>query len=163
MAQGMRKLRINQFNSGGCVKSSKSLSLTVLLFCGALALVSFCQRAGAEEQEPWNAPARAAKKKNPIATSAESVGKGKDLFVKNCLTCHGPEGKGDGPGALACLPKKVGNLSDSKLWKQPDGALFWKVTTGNKPMVSFEATLSEEDRWNVINFVRTLSPKPAGE
>lgn len=141
------------------MKSLNSMTSAVLLLYGAWVLVSFCQNAAAEEQEPWNAPARAAKKKNPIATSAESVAKGKDLFVKNCLTCHGPEGKGDGPGAQACLPKKVGNLSDSKMWQQSDGALFWKVTTGNKPMVSFEATISEEDRWNIINFVRTLAPK----
>jgi mono/diheme cytochrome c family protein len=116
----------------------------------------------AAEGDEWVAPARANRQKNPVASSAESLAQGKKVFTANCMSCHGPEGKGDGPAAKD-LQKKPGNLSDSKLWKQADGALFWKVTEGKAPMPTFEKLISEEDRWHVINFVRTLSPKPTAD
>ena len=44
---------------------------------------------------------------------------------------------------------------------ESDGALFWKITTGKASMPSFETEISERDRWNVINYLRTLKPRPA--
>ncbi len=108
----------------------------------------------------WVAPARAAKKKNPIAAEAASLEKGKAVYIKECASCHGDTGKGDG-SAVKDLEKKPNDLTLAKTLEQSDGALFWKITEGNKPMASYEKTLSEEDRWNVINYLRTLSTKPA--
>jgi len=48
-------------------------------------------------------------------------------------------------------------LSDSRLRAQLDGAFFWKISVGNKPMPGYKTRLSETDRWNVVNYVRTLS------
>lgn|GEM_PF-733866 len=153
----MWSAKVNRNNQEECVKSQISFLLKLAAFCGAVLLSTSCQA----EEEPWVAPARAAKKKNPITVSPESVSQGQKIYTANCLTCHGTSGRGDGPGAAAILPKKPGNLSDSKLWAQSDGAIYWKVTEGKAPMPTFEKTVSEEDRWNVVNYVRTLSPKPA--
>lgn len=142
------------------MKSLLSSTLRWVLFLGAV-LIASGQLAGAADEE-WVAPARANRQKNPIAATAESVAQGKIVFAANCLSCHGAEGKGDGPAAKDLL-KKPGNLSDPKLWKQLDGALFWKVTEGKAPMPTFEKLVTEENRWNVVNFVRTLAPKPSGE
>ena len=109
---------------------------------------------------PWVAPARNARKANPVPSDAASVAAGQTLYEKNCLSCHGATGVGNGPAAKD-LQKPPGNLGDAKLWEQTDGALFWKLTEGRTPMPTFEKTLSETDRWTVINYVRTLSPKPA--
>lgn len=106
----------------------------------------------------WSAPARAARKLNPIPTDTQSVAKGKDLFVTACVPCHGPAGQGNGPAA-ASLERKPANLADAKLWSETDGALFWKVTEGNTPMPSFREAFSDDQRWQVINYVRTLAPK----
>jgi mono/diheme cytochrome c family protein len=114
----------------------------------------------AADQEPWKAPARAARKQNPVAADDASIAAGKALYAANCLSCHGTSGKGDGPAAKD-LEKSPGDLSKSVLWEQTDGALFWKLTEGRKPMPSFEKTLAEDQRWQVINYVRTLAPKPA--
>ena len=115
----------------------------------------------AANDEPWKAPARASRKQNPIAADEKSIATGKAMYAQNCLSCHGATGKGDGPAAKD-LEKNPGNLANPALWDQTDGALFWKLTEGRKPMPSFDKTLSENDRWNVINYVRTLAPKPAG-
>ena len=52
-------------------------------------------------EEPWTAPDAATKKTNPIASDATSIAAGKAIFEKECLSCHGPAGKGDGPAAEA--------------------------------------------------------------
>ena len=109
-------------------------------------------------QEEWKAPARAARKKNPIAVDAKSLASGKAVFAAQCMSCHGPAGHGDGPAAKDLNPKPR-NLSDPKIQEQSDGSIFWKITEGKKPMPTFEKLISEDDRWNVINYVRTLIAK----
>jgi mono/diheme cytochrome c family protein len=109
---------------------------------------------------PWLAPSRAARKKNPIAADSKSITAGKTLYTTQCLKCHGDAGRGDGPSAKDLTPRPK-DLSDSTVASQTDGALFWKITTGRKPMPTFETLISDDDRWNVINYVRTLAPQPA--
>ena len=103
--------------------------------------------------EEWKAPARAAAKKNPVAADAVSVGRGKAVYTAECASCHGNSGKGDGPAAKD-LEKHPGDMT--KLGGQSDGALFWKITEGKKPMASFASKLSEQQRWDVINYMRSL-------
>jgi mono/diheme cytochrome c family protein len=129
--------------------------LAVGAACLALAAVAW---AAADDQ--WVAPARAAKKENPVPATDESLAAGKVLYVKNCLSCHGDTGKGNGPAAKD-LDKSPGDLSKPVLWDQSDGAIFWKLSTGKKPMPTFETLTTETERWQIIDYVRTLAPKPA--
>lgn len=111
--------------------------------------------------ETWTAPGRAARKENPVASDAKSVAQGKELFIVGCLPCHGTGGKGDGPAAATLQRDGVairpGDLSNPKLSEQSDGALFWKVSEGRTPMPAFQEAFSEEQRWQIINYVRTLA------
>jgi len=127
-------------------------ALIICLFAVALSSALFA------EEAPWVAPARAAKKKNPIAADETSLAKGKALYAKECLSCHGPAGKGDG-SAVKDLEKKPGDLSNPKLGEQTDGALFWKLTEGRKPMPSVEKVFTEDEGWHVINYIRSFAPK----
>jgi mono/diheme cytochrome c family protein len=114
---------------------------------------------------PWTAPARAARKKNPIPADASAIAKGKALYISGCFPCHGPAGKGDGPAAATLerngAPIRPGNLSDPKRWQETDGELFWKITEGNTPMPAWGQTLTDEQRWLIVDYIRTLAPKPA--
>lgn len=116
--------------------------------------------AAADALEPWTAPVRAAKKKNPITADATVLERGKTVWAKECASCHGGTGHGDGP-AVKDLERKPGDITLAATQEQSDGALFWKLTTGRAPMASYETTLSEEDRWSVILYLRTLAPHPA--
>jgi len=133
----------------------------IVLLLGSNLYIGLAQDNGASQV--WVAPSRAARKSNPITADTPSIAKGKDLYVAACFPCHGPGGKGDGPvaGTLERNGVRVrpGNLSDPKLWQETDGALFWKLTEGKTPMPSWGETLSEEQRWTIINYVRTLSSK----
>jgi mono/diheme cytochrome c family protein len=108
--------------------------------------------------DQWDAPARAAKKKNPIPADDKSIAAGKAVYAKQCLSCHGNAGHGDGPASKDLNPKPH-DLGAPNVVKQTDGALFWKITEGKKPMPSFEKLISDEERWQVINYIRTFAPK----
>jgi mono/diheme cytochrome c family protein len=132
--------------------------LWVVCISGVAAVVA------AAGDDDWHAPKRDAHRKNPVPGDDKSVAAGKAVYLKECQCCHGAAGKGDGPAARDLDPKPS-DLSEQYMWYQSDGELFWKITTGRKPMPGFETTLSEQNRWQVVNYVRTLAPKPpeAGE
>lgn len=134
----------------------------ISLLLAGMAAAFLVANAAAQDKpgDEWVAPARVAKKKNPIEANEASLAKGKAVWTKECASCHGDKGKGDGP-AVKDLEKKPEDVTLPKILSQTDGALFWKITEGRKPMASYEKTLTEEDRWHVINYLRTLAPKPA--
>jgi len=45
------------------------------------------------------------------------------------------------------------------MWQQTDGAIFWKISEGNSPMPAFQEAFSDAQRWDIVNYVRTLAPK----
>jgi mono/diheme cytochrome c family protein len=108
--------------------------------------------------DKWIAPAGEAGKKNPVASSESSLAAGQKIYVKRCVACHGKTGKGDGPDAadLGIHPAK---LSDPVIREETDGELFWKITVGKKPMPNYGTRLSPTDRWNVINYLRSLAKR----
>lgn len=136
--------------------------VAVRMGLGLVAVNAAADDAANKAAEPWVAPARAAKKKNPIPAEKESIAAGKKVYEKECLSCHGKAGKGDGPAAKD-LEKSAGDLSKPEMWQQTDGALYWKLTEGKKPMPTYEKLLKEDERWHVVNFMRTLAPKPKDE
>ncbi len=109
------------------------------------------------------APHDFAELENPFAGDHEAVEAGAETFSTLCVTCHGEEGKGDGPGAVELDPKPA-DLSDGVMMGDlSDGYLFWRVTKGgatdpfNSAMPAWEEGLTEEQRWQVITYIRTLS------
>jgi mono/diheme cytochrome c family protein len=110
------------------------------------------------EQSKWSAPAAEAQKKNPVAASESSLAAGRKIYLKTCAMCHGKTGDADGPAVIE-LNIHPAKLSDPQLATQSDGALFWKITTGKKPMPAYGKRISETDRWNLVNYVRTLSKR----
>ena len=108
--------------------------------------------------EKWVAPAAEAQKKNPVPVNDASLAAGHKVYLQRCVGCHGKTGNGDGPDAadLGIHPAK---LFEPAVQGQTDGELFWKVTVGKKPMPNYRSRISPTDRWNVINYLRTLARK----
>src|SRR5215469_17716520 len=112
--------------------------------------------AGAESTSgKWLSPAQSAAKKNPITSTQDSIAAGQKIYSKTCMTCHGKGGDADGPAVIE-LNIHPAKLSDPQLATESDGSLFWKITTGKKPMPAFGKRLSETDRWHLVNYIRTL-------
>jgi mono/diheme cytochrome c family protein len=135
-------------------KSSKPSRKILLVL--AIALASTFVLA---ESSDWRAPASAANRPNPVPANANTIALGQKLFVANCLTCHGPEGHGDGPGSAA-LEKKPADLPKRiKETGEKDGELFWKISEGRAPMITWKASLSETQRWELVNYIRATFGK----
>lgn len=121
----------------------------------ALCLLSVGRAEDSAVSVKWVAPAAQAQKKNPISADARSIDAGRKIYMQRCAKCHGEKGNGDGPDAkeLNLHPAK---FTGSSIHDESDGALYWKITVGKKGMPDFGKRLSPNDRWNVINFVKTL-------
>lgn len=103
----------------------------------------------------WKAPSSADALKNPYKGNAAETAKGKTLYTQMCVICHGKGGKGDGPAGIALNPRPADHTS-ARVQDQSDGALFWKMTNGNPPMAAYKDVLTEEQRWDLVNYIRTL-------
>jgi mono/diheme cytochrome c family protein len=122
--------------------------------------------AGAPQQDfsknTWELPADADKTKNPTTANEESIAKGKELYMEpqkgNCVFCHGETGAGN-EANLPRLRRKPADLTNKeRMTAMTDGEIFWKVSKGIQGiMPAGERRMSEEERWNVVNYVRTLA------
>jgi mono/diheme cytochrome c family protein len=114
----------------------------------------------------WELPSGADKTKNPVATSADSVQKGKDLYLArdkgNCVFCHGTAGSGNEETAGRMRRKPADISNKERMDSMTDGEVFWKISKGiTGIMPAGEKRMTEEERWNVINYIRTLVKEPA--
>jgi mono/diheme cytochrome c family protein len=128
----------------------KSLSIAVV----AIVLVVSAGAAVVSAQGPWVAPPEAKATKNPV----KGDGNAKKTVETNCVSCHGPGGKGDGPAAAALPPPKPANWTAEAVQKETDGELFWKISNGRGAMPPWKH-LPEKDRWELVNYLRTLKGK----
>jgi mono/diheme cytochrome c family protein len=135
------------------------IRLSVVLLASAMIALLASRSFSADTANEWKAPPDAAAKQNPVVPDEKSNAAGKRLYVKNCQACHGVAGHGDGPAAYANKPRPR-DLSEPQIASQTDGEFFWKITTGKKPMPGYEQKLTEEQRWQVVNYLRVLEPRP---
>ncbi|MEO6883468.1 MAG: cytochrome c [Bacteroidia bacterium] len=103
----------------------------------------------------WVAPKLADTIKNPLKGNVASIAEGKKIYIRYCVVCHGAEGRGNGIASAALNPRPVDHTSET-FQKQTDGAIFWEITTGKYAMASYAKILTKTQRWQVINFIRTL-------
>ena len=99
---------------------------------------------------------------NPVPATADSLARGEEVYLQACWICHGPAGLGDGPVGVTLNPRPSNLRIHTVPGVHTDGQLFEWVANGfpNSAMPEFSETYSEEDRWNVINYIRTFA---AGE
>jgi len=105
------------------------------------------------ERDPgWTVPPQDDSRSNPLAGRPETAGGGGKVFQQRCASCHGGDGRGT---------SRAPNLGQADVQAQTDGALFWKISSGNAhtgmPAFSF---LPEPQRWQLVLHLRTLSAEP---
>jgi len=126
------------------------------------------QPAFTSQEEPLPVPARSipvdgpisipnmGAPENPVAADDVSVSRGETLYEINCAMCHGATGEGNGQIA-ALLANKPANLTLDVTQSKSDGALFLTLTNGvTDRMPSMIENLTVRDRWDVVNYIRTL-------
>ncbi len=104
--------------------------------------------------QDWLVPAEEATKANPSAYTLDNIKSGKEIYTLNCKSCHGDPGKNN-PLALVPLPV---DIASERMQANTEGELFYKISKGKGVMPPFQSTLSEEDRWMLVNFIENYSP-----
>jgi mono/diheme cytochrome c family protein len=132
--------------------SINNKSIILLLFV----VVLFTKAVSQSRKFP--APASADTIINPFKGSATATLEGQKIYTQYCVTCHGSKGKGDGIAAPG-LSKPPADHTSTFVQSQKDGAIFWVITMGNAPMPTYLKTLTVTQRWQVVNYIRTLAKK----
>ncbi len=99
---------------------------------------------------------------NPVAADEVSLQRGEILFSIHCALCHGDAGMGDGPIAAYYEEYEADpppDLTGSNIVNQFDGAIFRTITQGTGKMPPLAENLTRRERWDVVNYVRTLEVK----
>ena len=126
------------------IRNKVALSFFTAIFsCIFLSLVLTAQ-----DRRFHNAPPSTQQKKNPYAGQAAAVKAGEQLYARNCRSCHGINGKGNG---------NIPALSRGATQTAPDGEIFWFITTGSvdNGMPSW-AQIPEQKRWQIVSYLKTL-------
>lgn len=127
-----------------------------IAIAGSVVLMSFSLTSNLSTiyQDKWVAPASSKELVNP-RTGAESTANGKSIYETRCLVCHGVTGNGDGPAGKALNPP-AGIFTSDAIQSQTDGEIFWKISEGRGAMVGWKLILSDQDRWDLVNYIRTF-------
>ena len=108
----------------------------------------------AAHDDHWMAPPEAVQRKNPVPKNAASLARGKKIYADNCASCHGASGRGDGPAGKVLTPKPVNLVAMAG--NHPDGDYAWKIENGRGPMPPWKGVLTQNQIWDVVNYVQSL-------
>lgn len=98
-------------------------------------------------------------RKTTVPFDALSIANGASRFAENCAVCHGPQGKGNGVNAKNSPKPPADLLTEPHTAKHTAGDFFWWLTEGipEAGMPAFGNRLTEEERWDIVNFLHALS------
>jgi len=123
------------------------------IFSSLIALLFLVMPLIGWSQSEWMVSDSKQKDKNPIAYSDASVKAGKTQFMTNCKSCHGDPTKNNG---LPLVPKPTDIALQTFLDKNTDGSIYHKITDGQTTMPSYSAILNDQQRWDIVNFIRSF-------
>lgn len=116
----------------------------------------------ADDMELPAARADAAGMPNPVPYDENSVLRGDKAYSSYCLACHGANLDGFGPVGPS-LPARIPDLTGEKVSAMSDGELYWHLMKGGKVAPPIGESMSREQRWDVINYLRFKQGRIYGE
>ena len=140
-------------------KSQTNYCLKSLFFIVIVITFSLRVTSAYAQHTNWVAPKTADNVKNPMAGNKNVMADAKALYIGNCAPCHGAKGKGDGPAAQALTPKPADH-SSAVIQSETDGSLFWKLSEGRNPMPGYKKIFTDQQRWELVSYIRTLAKAP---
>lgn len=130
-------------------KTPLFVALSILIAAGLFAFVSSI-RTAVERRAAHNMV-------NPVPVTPQVLATAKDSYDSHCASCHGSTGDGKGDKAEGLWSKPTDFRDAAHMARATDGDLYWVTTKGNWPMPAFERRLSEEERWQLVDYIRTFA------
>lgn len=136
--------------------SLRKIEFVALAAAGIGLALWFAARAGKTQLDPE----QARRLKNPVTLNAQTLQAAKAIYKEKCEHCHGETGAGDGPEAMMYDPAPA-DLSRAHVRQMTDGEVFYQISEGRKPMPPFKDQLTEEQRWQLVHYVRSFAAQPS--
>ena len=112
---------------------------------------------------PWIVPEEAKRAPNPIKPSRANPTEARHVYQDNCAECHGEMGKGDGDRSRVFGTPPANFTDATHMNTMSDGELFYKMSEGHRPMPAFKKRLSDEQRWQLVLFIRSFAAQPVSK
>jgi mono/diheme cytochrome c family protein len=93
----------------------------------------------------------------PLPSTQDSLQRGKILFERDCVMCHGATGQGNGLVGAFFNPHPA-DLTSDRVQSLPPEEIYLVITFGRGLMPSIAENLDRTERWDVINYVYSLKP-----
>ena len=106
---------------------------------------------------PWIVPEEAKRVVNPIKPSQANLPAAQKLYLDKCAECHGDSGNGDGGQGKSYDPRPTNFTDAAHMNSVSDGELFYKISEGHRPMPGFKKRYTEEQRWQLVLFLRSFA------
>jgi mono/diheme cytochrome c family protein len=137
--------------------TQKTITLLLTAFIAVMFIIGNSASAQQAKAKAWPVPDKNKAIKPAVKlTDAAVIANGKDLWAKNCKSCHGAKGLGDGPKG-ASLKTNPGDFSSAAFQGQTDGEIYFRTSVGRDEMPSYEKKIPEaNDRWALVAYMRTM-------
>ena len=142
--------------------SQWKFNLRRMLFIALSGMIVIAIVLAVMRRDEWIIPEEAKQRQNPLQSSAQVLEAARPLYTENCERCHGETGKGNGPES-ARQYTAPSDLTDAKRMNAlTDGAIFYQIGEGRRPMPSFKRRLTEDQRWQLVLFLRSFAAHANG-
>ena len=130
-------------------------TIKTILAVIAITVLTISLASAAPKGKPWDIPAKYKEMASAVKSSDASIQAGDALYKKNCASCHGKTGAGDGPKAKT-LETFPGDFASADFHAQTDGAIFYQTKMGRNEMPKYDKKIEDNDIWNLVNYLRSL-------
>lgn len=137
--------------------TQKTITLLLTAFVAVMFILGTSASAQQAKAKAWPVPDKYKTMKPTVKLSDPTViANGKDLWAKNCKSCHGAKGIGDGPKG-ASLKTNPGDFSSAAFQAQTDGEIYYKTAFGRDEMPSYEKKIPDvTDHWALVAYMRSF-------
>jgi mono/diheme cytochrome c family protein len=125
------------------------------MFLAAVILILFFVAVQATRH--WVAVERTRRLKNPVPATPRALAAGEQLYGIHCQKCHGEKGDGRGEKAAELFAKPTDFTNYKQMRPLRDGEIFVAILEGKKPMPAFGDKVSDEQAWQLVDYVRTFA------
>ena len=140
--------------------AQQKFRLRRMLFIALLGMIVIAIALAVMRRGEWIIPDEARQRQNPLQSSAHVLEAARPLYTENCERCHGVTGKGNGPESARQYPSPSDLTDTQRMNALTDGAIFYQISEGRRPMPSFKRRMTEDQRWQLVQLIRSFAKAP---